>query len=243
MKQIRYTRTVKKDVSATTLIWTAVCSVAALLTLVGLLVGLLSLRPTAEEQAYEKRRLEVIALNKQLRAERVEISQKLRQEVLDGKWDQLLQEKIGPHSELVMDEIVSGGGLNGALLDGTVMIDGIKNEFTIGFKREKGGEFYEDQFRIAPWKEYQESRPIPRGDIHGAWVAMMYFVEGKLKNPSGAKFIGNAVHAVTHLGNGKYRIEASVDATNGFGATVRTPFSGVVESGNQWTLHSLEITQ
>ena len=39
-------------------------------------------------------------------------------------------------------------------------------------------------------------------------------------------------------------VTAAVDATNSFGATVRTPFSGVIENlGSEWKLHELNIEQ
>ena len=71
---------------------------------------------------------------------------------------------------------------------------------------------------------------------------MQLFVEQKLKNPDGAKFVGYARDTVTHLGGGKYRVTAAVDATNSFGATVRTPFTGVIEDiGGKWKLHEFNM--
>lgn len=58
-----------------------------------------------------------------------------------------------------------------------------------------------------------------------AWVCMQNIVSAKLKNPSGAKFPSYKSSYVTSLGSNDYKIEAYVDATNGFGATIRTYFT------------------
>lgn len=58
-----------------------------------------------------------------------------------------------------------------------------------------------------------------------AWVCMQDIVSAKLKNPAGAKFPSYKSSYVTSLGSNDYKIEAYVDATNGFGATIRTYFT------------------
>lgn len=58
-----------------------------------------------------------------------------------------------------------------------------------------------------------------------AWVCMQNIVSAKLKNPAGAKFPSYKSSYVTSLGSNDYKIEAYVDATNGFGATIRTYFT------------------
>ena len=58
-----------------------------------------------------------------------------------------------------------------------------------------------------------------------AWVCMQNIVSAKLKNPAGAKFPSYKSSYVTSLGSNDYKIEAHVDATNGFGATIRTYFT------------------
>lgn len=74
----------------------------------------------------------------------------------------------------------------------------------------------------------------------GAWIAAQGFVSDRLKSPSSADFgsgLGYALSddyqssdtVVTNLGGGRYRIDAWVEAQNGFGATIRTPFSCEVQ--------------
>lgn len=58
-----------------------------------------------------------------------------------------------------------------------------------------------------------------------AWVCMQDIVSAKLKNPAGAKYPSYKSSYVTSLGSNDYKIEAYVDATNGFGATIRTYFT------------------
>lgn len=56
-------------------------------------------------------------------------------------------------------------------------------------------------------------------------------LEKLLKSPSSAEFpsIREKVSHVSFIGNGKYQINSWVDATNSFGATVRTNWSAEVE--------------
>lgn len=193
--------------------------------------------PSPEEKALAERKAE----NERLKAERMEKAMALRQEVLEHEWDRLFEEKAGTPSEIEIDQTHGiYASIGGVTLKGTAMIDGTKHEFFISFENE-GGELVQDQFRVSEWKEY---KPKGKGDMHGAWAAMQQFVEKRLKNPSGAKFIGHARDTVTHLGGGRYRVEASVDATNSFGATIRTPFTGIVEDkGDGWELHELNIRE
>lgn len=227
----------KKDVSNKALIWTAVWSIAGLL----IFLWILSLGPTAEEIAQEEAIAERNAENQKLRADREKAALDLRDEVLNEKWNHLFENEVGSPSEITIDEKhgarASTGGVS---INGTAMIDGVKYEFFVGFDK-KGDEVVQDQFRVSKWEKYI---PKSSGDIHGAWAYMQLFVEKRLKNPNGANFVGNARDVVTNLGDGKYRIAAAVDATNSFGATVRTPFSGVIENlGDEWKLHDLNIEQ
>ena len=227
----------KKDVSNKALIWTAVGAIAGLL----IILWALSLGPTAEEIAQEKAIAERKAENEKLAADRMKAALALRDEVLNKKWNELFEKEVGSPSEITIDakhDVYASPG--GVTIDGIAMIDGVKYEFFLGFDK-KGDELVQDQFRVSKWKKYV---PKSSGDIHGAWAYMQLFVEKRLKNPKGAKFVGNARDAVTNLGAGKYRVAAAVDATNSFGATVRTPFSGVIENlGSEWKLHELNIEQ
>lgn len=64
--------------------------------------------------------------------------------------------------------------------------------------------------------------------IDGAWISGQDFAKAHLKSPSSAKFgklfEQSAVHNVEDLGDGRYRVEAFVDAQNEFGAMVRVNF-------------------
>jgi len=74
------------------------------------------------------------------------------------------------------------------------------------------------------------------------WAMAKSFVTNYLSAPSTAKFIGSYTSAVTYLGSGRYRVTASVDAQNSFGATIRTPFTCViVDEGGSWSLESIDI--
>ncbi len=78
-------------------------------------------------------------------------------------------------------------------------------------------------------------------DKIGAWVAAQYFVKQDLKNPRGAKFEFAASEkrgAVKYVGNNTYSVNSYVDATNSFGATVRTRFYLRVhdDGGGDWSL-------
>ena len=84
------------------------------------------------------------------------------------------------------------------------------------------------------------------GETVEAWVAAKNFVERQLKAPSTAKFNGYASSPyVVHLGGSRYRITASVDSQNSFGAMLRTEFVAVVRAERDehqtWILESLEF--
>jgi len=74
-----------------------------------------------------------------------------------------------------------------------------------------------------------------------AWVMCQQFVEDKLKSPKSADFPWGYSDYTTHLGNGKYRINAYVGAQNTFGADARTQFQCVVQYADdeKWRLESL----
>jgi len=80
------------------------------------------------------------------------------------------------------------------------------------------------------------------GQETGAWSAARMYVEARLKNPGSADFPWYDRSAIHFIGNGKYRINSYVDATNSFGGTIRTNYSCVVrmESG-EWALESISM--
>ncbi len=79
-----------------------------------------------------------------------------------------------------------------------------------------------------------------------AYIMFKKKVRSNLVSPSSAKFAGGwggAQKHVRYLGNQKYSINAYVDSQNGFGAMIRTYFSGTIEqlSDDAWRTTSLEI--
>lgn len=80
-----------------------------------------------------------------------------------------------------------------------------------------------------------------------ARIMMENFVEKRLKCPSSAEFPGvfsGASDHVTHIGDQTYRINSYVDAQNGFGAMIRTKYTGTImqTSEDMWQLISLDIS-
>ncbi len=204
---------------------------------ISLIFLITSCSPSEEDKAMAEWEAE----NKQLADERKAKAAALREEVLSHKWDHLFKKEHGVPTKIQIDE--KGGviayGVN-IDLRGTTMINGTKFEFSIDFKR-RDDKWTQDGFYITEWEEYVPPSKS-NGDMHGAWAYMQLFVEKELKNPKGAKFIGYARNTVKSLGGNKYRVTAEVDASNGFGATVRTPFTGVIEDvGGKWKLHELQI--
>lgn len=84
------------------------------------------------------------------------------------------------------------------------------------------------------------------GETVEAWVAAQQFVKAKLISPSTAKFNGVARSPyVVYLGGCRYRVTASVDSQNNFGAMLRTEFEAIVRAKRDdhqtWVLESLEF--
>ena len=70
--------------------------------------------------------------------------------------------------------------------------------------------------------ENREARTCQKGGEVAATVTAQTFVERRLRSPSTADFPwGNQA---TWLGGCDFRVVSYVDAQNGFGATVRTPY-------------------
>lgn len=78
-------------------------------------------------------------------------------------------------------------------------------------------------------------------DVFDAMMIMQRTVRQTLKNPKDAEF-GNDIDGVIALGGNKYSVSSYVDATNSFGATVRTYYSGVLfkDKNNLWQIESLK---
>jgi hypothetical protein len=68
-------------------------------------------------------------------------------------------------------------------------------------------------------------------------------VRQRLRSPSTARFPWLASERAVHLGDGRYRVSAFVDAQNAFGATVRTEFvcEAVWRTGDRWRVDRLEL--
>lgn len=84
------------------------------------------------------------------------------------------------------------------------------------------------------------------GETVEAWVAAQNFVRKELVSPSTAKFNGVAMAPyVVYLGDARYRVSASVDSQNSFGAMLRTEFEAVVRAERDehmtWILESLDF--
>jgi hypothetical protein len=84
---------------------------------------------------------------------------------------------------------------------------------------------------------------IPDHDEVSAYTICQQFVEDGLKAPRTAKFPWGASDRTVHLGGGKYRVRAYVDAQNSFGAMIRSNFDCTVQwtGGDRWNLEALSI--
>lgn len=105
---------------------------------------------------------------------------------------------------------------------------------------------------IVIWPEGEPSKEEVRrttyeklyGTEDGAWAYMQLFVEKSLKNPDSADFPFDGISNVTNLGNGEYRVRSYVDATNSYGATIRTHFTGKIKRVEEgWRLISLDMNK
>lgn len=83
------------------------------------------------------------------------------------------------------------------------------------------------------------------GDAVGAWVICQQFLEDRLTAPATADYPAGYSQYTTSLGGSRFRVDAFVDAENGFGALVRTDFVCTVDyQGNdRWRLESLQIDE
>lgn len=103
----------------------------------------------------------------------------------------------------------------------------------------------QQQEMAAEAKKRQEKEEREKTGNHvGAYVYMQMFVKERLKSPKSADFPGPASEFCRPLGDYRYRVDAYVDATNSFGAEIRTKFSGIIKQNvgsDSWTLESLNI--
>lgn len=78
-------------------------------------------------------------------------------------------------------------------------------------------------------------------DEIGAEVMCEQFVTERLKAPSTAEFPG--ADSVVVTGDDQYKVTASVDSENGFGAMIRTDYVCLInDNGDEtWTLVSLDM--
>lgn len=85
--------------------------------------------------------------------------------------------------------------------------------------------------------------PAPFHSAAGAWTVCTDAVRDRLKAPRTAKFPWGFTDRVTHLGEGKYRARAYVDAQNAFGAMLRTNFDCTVQwaGGDRWRIEELVV--
>jgi hypothetical protein len=76
----------------------------------------------------------------------------------------------------------------------------------------------------------------------GAAKACQTFVLNGLKAPASAKFPEH-VTTTEDLGEGRFRVQAAVDAQNGFGALIRNNYDCSVHwvSGSDWGLDDLDL--
>lgn len=102
---------------------------------------------------------------------------------------------------------------------------------------------------IGHFLEPSDSKKAKDGDLKfEACSISKQFVEQKLLSPKGADYGNCSDSKVTYLGNNKYQISNTVDASNAFGASIRKTYfviirytSGDVYDINNWTLDTIEI--
>jgi len=78
-----------------------------------------------------------------------------------------------------------------------------------------------------------------------AYIMTQGFVEKRLRAPSTAKFPSHYEIKTVLLGNCRHDVTAYVDAQNGFGAMIRTPYHAVIKyNGNDmWQIESLQMSE
>lgn len=77
-----------------------------------------------------------------------------------------------------------------------------------------------------------------------AFLISQQFVEDRLKSPSSADYASMSQSKVENLGQCKFLVSSYVDASNSYGAMMRTRYLAIVEyipSADRWKLHSIEM--
>lgn len=79
----------------------------------------------------------------------------------------------------------------------------------------------------------------------GAWVICQQFLEDRLTAPATAEYPSGYSQYTSSLGGGRFRVDAYVDAENGFGALVRTDFVCTVnyQGNDNGRLESLQFDE
>ncbi len=82
------------------------------------------------------------------------------------------------------------------------------------------------------------------GNKYDAWAYTKIYVENHLKSPSSADFPFGGAEGVQDLGGGLYSFSSYVDSQNGFGATIRTNFSGEIQRvDGGWKVTSFKLSK
>ena len=85
-------------------------------------------------------------------------------------------------------------------------------------------------------------KEIKGGNVDGAWAYTQIYVEKQLKSPRSADFPFGGSRGVAYLGNNLYSFNSYVDATNSFGAEIRTSFSGTIrKTSGGWTIETFSM--
>jgi hypothetical protein len=95
------------------------------------------------------------------------------------------------------------------------------------------------------WPSPPPATTIPdpsAGEAIPAWQFCRRAVTERLKAPSTAEYPWYDASFVRYRGEGRYVVTAYVDAHNGFGAMIRTPFTCTVRvDGTGWTLEAVSV--
>jgi len=123
------------------------------------------------------------------------------------------------------------------------MIAEAKIEAQAAYERKIASEQAAEERRVAREKaEYEQN--CGQKQVPLAFVMMQRPIRAQLKAPSTASF-PYAPTVGQPIGKCRFRITSYVDAQNGFGAMIRTPWTGVIEyfpSDRTWRVHEARIS-
>jgi len=92
---------------------------------------------------------------------------------------------------------------------------------------------------IVVWFFYPKGEKAEKLD---AYIYSQTVVKENLKSPSTAQFPAQKYATITKIDEGKYKVEAFVDAQNTFGAMLRKPFIAIMrKNSDNWYCDYLEI--